>query len=84
MLSIEEDVTVYTVEQGQLGAVFEVGDILRSVKIGDREKIITRQHHLIDFMITARVGDEVEFVVLRDGVEQTLKVTITQSCLTKY
>lgn len=84
MLSIEETVTVYTVEKGQLGSVFQEGDVLVSVKIGDREKIITRQHHLIDFMVTARVGDKVEFVVLRDGVETTLTVTITESCLTKY
>lgn len=84
MLSIKETVTVYTVERGQLGSVFKEGDVLVSVKIGDTVKQITRQHHLIDFMITARVGDEVEFVVLRDGVETTLTVTITESCLTQY
>lgn len=84
MLSIEETVTVYTVESNQLGSVFNEGDILKSVKIGNREKTITRQHHLIDFMITARVGDVVQFVVLRDGVEKTLTVTITEKCLTQY
>lgn len=84
MLGIEETVTVYSVEKGQLGSVFKEGDVLVSVKIGDTEKRITRQHHLIDFMITARVGDKVEFVVLRDGVEQTLTVTITEGCLTQY
>ena len=83
-LSIRELVTVHSVESDRLGSVFRVGDVLQSVKIGNVEKQITRQHHLIDFMITARVGDQVQFVVLRGGVETTLTVTITQGCLTEY
>ncbi len=82
MVDIRETVEIYEVSPNQIGSVLQVGDVLQSVKLGDVEKEITRQHHIIDLLLTARVGDEVQITVLRDGQSVTLNITITESCLT--
>lgn len=84
MLSIVETVQVQSVEKDQLGKVFEVGDILVSATLNGNTKMLTRQYHLIDLMVTARPGDTVEFVVLRNNEEVQLSVTIDGTCLTAY
>ena len=81
---IVETVEIYEVTPGQIGSVFKKGDVLVSVSLGDRTKTITRQHHVIDMMLTARVGDEVVFEVLRDGKIVALTVIVTEKCLTAY
>lgn len=83
-LSIVETVQIVDVDEAQIGAVFQVGDVLVSAKLNGREKQLTRQYHVIDLMLTARVGDVVEFTVLREGVETQLSVAVTESCLTSY
>lgn len=83
-VSVVETVEIYEVTAGQIGAVFQPGDVLVSVTVGGNTKPITRQHHVIDMMMTARVGDTVQFVVLRGGVETNLSLTVTQDCLTAY
>ena len=84
LLTIQDTVQVQSVEKEQLGKVFEAGDILVSATLNGVTKPLTRQHHLIDLLVTARVGDVVEFVVQRGGQEVTLSVTIDENCLTKY
>lgn len=84
LLRVVETVAVYTVDQTKLGRVFQVDDQLLRITVGGQTKQITRQYQLIDAMLTARVGDVVEFVVLRDGEEKTLSITITDDCLTAY
>ena len=84
MLTIVDTVEIHEVESGKLGSVFQVGDVLVSAKLNGTQKTLTRQHHIIDLLLTARVGDVVEFTVLRGGVETNLTVTITQDCLTSY
>ena len=84
MLNIVETVQIQSVEKDQLGKVFEVGDILVSTTLNGKTKELTRQYQLIDLLITARPGDTVDFVVLRDGEEVTLTVTIDGTCLTAY
>ena len=64
--------------------MLEAGDIFVSASIGDSTVMITRQHHMIDMMINARVGDTVEMTVIRDGEEITLSVEITADCITDY
>ena len=81
---IVETVEIYEVSPGQIGAVFKKGDVLVSVSLGDRTKTITRQHHVIDMMLNARVGDEVVFEVMRDGKIVALTVIVTEKCLTAY
>ena len=83
-VTVVETVEIYEVSPGQIGSAFQAGDVLVSVTVEGVTKQITRQHHVIDMMMTARPGDAVEFVVLRDGVETTLTVTITEDCLTAY
>lgn len=84
LLTIVETVEVQEVSSNQIGSVFMPGDILVSVSMNGTGKQLTRQYHVIDLMITARVGDVVEFTVLRDGVETKLQVTVTADCLTAY
>lgn len=83
-VSIRETVEIHEVTPGQLGAVFQPGDVLVSASLKGTVKEITRQHHIIDLMLTARPGDTVEFQVLRDGQPQTLQLTVTEACLTAY
>ena len=84
LLNVVETVAVYSVDETKLGRVFQVDDQLVSITLGGKTKVITRQFQLIDTMVNARVGDVVEFVVLRNGVEQTLTITVTEDCLTAY
>ncbi len=83
-LSIVQTVEVYEVSPGQIGSVFQVGDVFVSAKLDDATLSITRQHHVIDLMLTARPGDTVIFTVLRGGKEITVEVTVTEDCLTAY
>ncbi len=83
-LSIVQTVEVQDVTAGQLGSVFKTGDILVSVSLDGVTTQITRQHHIIDRMLTARPGDTVIFVILRDGKETTVEITVTEDCLTAY
>lgn len=83
-VTILERVEIYEVSPGQIGSVFQPGDVLVSVTLREQTYPITRQHHVIDRMMTARVGDVVQFVVLRAGVETVLTITVTQECLTTY
>ncbi len=83
-LSIRETVEVYEVTPGLIGEAFRIGDVFVSATLRGETLTITRQHQVIDLMITARPGDTVTFVVIRDGVEMTVEVTLTQECLTAY
>ena len=83
-MEIVERVEILEVSAGQIGSVFKTGDVLLRCTLRGQTVEITRQHHMIDLMITARVGDVVEVTVLRDGKEVTLSLGITQGCLTAY
>ena len=64
--------------------ILEVGDVIKSITIGDKTINITRQHHVIDAMLDARVGNTVSMNIIRNGVEKTVTTTITQDCLSAY
>ncbi len=81
----KETVGISEVTADSLGAsVLKVGDVVKSVTVGEKTTEITRQHQLIDSMLDARVGDTVIFVITRGGEEMTVSVTITDDCLTAY
>ena len=84
-ISVKETVTVHEVSEGGLayGAVI-AGDVLVSAVLNGRTYEITRQHHVIDMMLDARVGDVVTMNVIRDGVETSVSFTIVEECLTEY
>ncbi len=85
MLVRVEEIAVHDVTEGGLGSkMFQTGDIIKSVTIGDKEIEITRQHHLIDAMLDVRVGDTVTNVIVRNGEEMTVSTVITQDCLAAY
>ena len=84
-LTIKETVTVHEVSEGGLayGAI-EAGDVLVSAVFNGRTYEITRQHHVIDMMLDARVGDVVTMNVIRNGVKTSVSFTIVEECLTEY
>ena len=73
---------------GIANGILQINDIIRSIRIGNNEKEITRQHQVIDFMLNARIGDTVYMTVLREvnGVEQevTVEFEITKDCISSY
>ena len=81
---IRETIVIYEVTPGQIGSVFKVDDELVSITINGVTKVISQRHHVIDTMVTSRPGDVVDFVIIRDGKQMTVSVTITDACLTKY
>lgn len=84
-VKIAETVAVNEVSAGSLAEnVLLAGDTVEAVRIGENRLEITRMYQLIDFMLNARVGDEVEITVLRDGAEKNVTLTIREENLTPY
>ena len=84
-VSIEETVVVYEVSAGSLAhGKLLAGDELVSVTLNGETKTITRQYHVIDLMLRARVGDTITFCVLRNGEACTVSVTVTVASMTAY
>lgn len=82
---IEEQVYVYEVTKNSLAeGLLQAGDVLLSASVNDQTTQITRQYHVIDMMLSVRVGDTVSFTVLRDGQQLAVDITITADCLTAY
>ena len=82
---IEEKIQIDSVENGSIAyGKLKSGDIIKSVKIGTEEVIVTRQFHVIDFMLNARVGDVVYTTVERGGTDVVVEIVITQACITEY
>ena len=80
-----ETVIIQELRAGSLAdGILQAGDVLLSATVSDRKVEISRQHHIIDFMLDVRIGDVVSFTVLRDGAEVIVNVTITDDCLTAY
>ena len=86
LLRIVETIKVVEVSSKSLAdGVFKEGDIFVKVIRQSGEEInITRQYNIIDIMLGIPVGETVKFVMLRDGAQVTLSVTLTESCLTAY
>ncbi len=80
-----EEITVHEVSADSLGEdILKVGDIVKSITIGERTVQITRQHHLIDAMLDVRAGDTVSLVIVRDGADMTVSTVITEGVLVAY
>lgn len=63
--------------------VLAVGDIITSVTVDGVTKNVTRTHHVIDLMLTARAGSTVSITVDRNGESITATVTIPETAITK-
>lgn len=85
LLLRRETVSVYEITSGGLGEkILKVGDVIKSITIGERCVEVTRQYSLIDAMLDVRVGDEISFTVVRGGAETVVRTTITSDCLAAY
>jgi serine protease Do len=83
--TILEKVSISQISSGSIAeGVLAEGDILKTISIGDREKQIKRRFNLIDFMLTARVGDTVDLKIERNGEEMTVSFVITEDCIVSY
>ena len=81
-VEIQEAVIVDSVNAGSIAdGKIKKGDIIKKIRIGDNELTVTRQFHIIDFMLNARVGDVVYTTVDRGGTEVIVEITITQGCI---
>lgn len=84
-VSIVETVKVVDVNSDSVAEnVLLSGDILKKVSIGERECNITRSYHIVDFMLTARLGDTVNITLERNGKEMTATFAITEDCIVSY
>ena len=81
-VDITEDVAVAAINSGSpASGKLKAGDVVKTMTIGDKTIEVTRTYHIVDFMLTARVGDTVTLKVLRNGSEMTFSFTITESNL---
>lgn len=77
----QETVTVgYITSSSIMTNLLKLDDEITSIKIGGVEYSITRTFQLGETLINARVGDTVEFNIVRDGVEQTVSIELPESC----
>ena len=67
---------------GLASDVLQAGDIFLSATVGDYTIEITRMYHMVDLTLRINAGDELTFKILRNGIEQTVSVTVTQNHLT--
>ena len=79
LLTKRQEITVTAVGTNTAadGSV-EVGDVILSITVGDKHTDALRSHHLFDAMLDARVGDTVTLTLLRDGIETTVSLTLTE------
>ena len=85
IVSTVESRGVVEVSKGSIAyGIVEADDILVSATLNGITKEITRQFHVIDLMINARVGDTLYLTVLRDGETVTVSIEITEDCVTSY
>ena len=62
--------------------VVKVGDIVNSITVNGVTIQVTRLYHIIDHMLTARVGSEVVMNVTRDGEPLDVTFTVPESAFT--
>lgn len=82
---VEETVVISGVTSGSAAAgKLKKGDVLYSVTVNGREKIITRLHMLGNTMFDVRMGDTVTVKVSRDGNTLEIPITFTNEQFTLY
>ena len=62
--------------------VLRVGDIITSVTVDGVTRSVSRTHHVIDHMMTAREGSSITITVERDGIEVSETMTVPVSSVT--
>ena len=77
----EEVIITEFTKESQTTSLLAVGDIINSITVDGVKKDVTRVHHVVDMMFTARVGSTVVINVLRDGTEMDVTIPITEKML---
>lgn len=78
-----ETVSISSIENNSIAKdKLAVGDVINSIVIDGVEYDVTRMYVVTDAMINARVGSVVKINITRNGVEQSVTVTITDGSLT--
>ena len=82
-LTIEAQIIVAEITSTSIAkGVLMVGDRIMSVTHGGKTYNVCRNHHVVDVILGAYTGDEVSFLVIRNGIEQTVSLTVTANSLT--
>jgi len=80
-----EEVVVTEISKGAaVEGVLEVGDVINSITINGETMQVTRIHHIVDYMLNARVGDIVKTNVTRNGESIDTVLTVTENMLTNW
>lgn len=79
MVTVREEITVDTVGSFAAAAGVEFDDVLKSVTVGGVEYEITRLYQLPEALLNARPNSTVTLVVLRNGNETTVTLTMPSS-----
>ena len=61
--------------------MLKTGDVVNSIKIGEKTYAIDRSYIAVDIMLTCRVGDTVTVNYTRDGVPASATFTLTDASL---
>ncbi len=82
-ISIRETVKVHEQAANALCAgKVAAGDIIKSIKVGDGEKKeVKHVYTLTDEVMKAKIGDNIEFVLDRNGSEIVVSVTVTADAM---
>lgn len=84
-IDILEDIVISAIEKGSAAdGSFQVGDIIKSITIGDMSEEIHRRHTLIDFMLMARPGSKINIKVTRGGTDIDITILATEDMLEEY
>ena len=79
---IRETVYLTGVQSGKpADGVLKTGDVINSIKIGDKTYTIDRSYIAVDIMLTCRVGDTVTVNYTRDGASASATFTLTDASL---
>ena len=79
---IRETVYLTGVQSGKpADGVLKTGDVVNSIKIGEKTYAIDRSYIAVDIMLTCRVGDTVTVNYTRDGVPAFATFTLTDASL---
>ena len=73
-----EEVVVTEISNGAaVDGILEVGDVINSITLSGKTMEVSRIHHVVDFMLYARLGDTVSINITRGGetLEKELSVT---------
>ena len=80
-----EDVRITKFTSGSpMAGKLKVGDIIRSITIGDTTYVINRRYELVDSMLVAREGAVITVTAERDGQTVSATVTVTRNMIKEY